>query len=427
MVSELAFTFYVHVYGLSNLVGHFFKIISFYLVYKAIIETSLTQPYRLLFREIGQREEALAASEARYRSLFANMIDGFALHRVIKDKSGEPVDYVFLEANEAIEKITGLQRDEIAGRRVTEVLPGIENDPANWISTYGQVAITGREARFEQYAAPLDKWYAVAAYSPMTDHFVTICKDITERKQAEAKIAALNEELHLHVTQIEAAHQELETFSYSVSHDLRGPLRRINGFSQILLDEYLDKLDTEGKDYLERISAATLKMGQLIDELLQLARISRTAIKSEKTDLSAMSVTIADSLKSSQPERQVDVIVTNGLVVQGDRNLLGVALENLIGNAWKFTQKQPRALIEFGQTSLDDNRTAFFVKDNGAGLDMAYADKLFTPFQRLHHEDEFPGTGIGLATVQRIINHHGGQIWIEGQKGKGATVYFTLT
>jgi light-regulated signal transduction histidine kinase (bacteriophytochrome) len=223
----------------------------------------------------------------------------------------------------------------------------------------------------------------------------------------------------------DAANRELEAFAYSVSHDLRAPLRSVAGFSQVVLEDYFDKLDEEGKDSLRRIIAGTQKMGQLIDDLLNLSRLTRAEMIRERHDLSAMVRKIVEAKRSAQPERRVEFVIEDGLFADVDAHLMNVALENLIENARKFTGKRECARIEFGSIRKD-GKVTYFVRDNGEGLDMAYAGKLFQPFQRLHRPDEFPGTGIGLATVKRIIERHGGVVWIEGEKGKGATVYFAL-
>jgi signal transduction histidine kinase len=221
----------------------------------------------------------------------------------------------------------------------------------------------------------------------------------------------------------DAANRELEAFSYSVSHDLRAPLRAIDGFSKILLDKYL--LDEKGGDYLQRVRNATQKMAQLIDDLLKLAHLTRGGMSITAVDLSLMAENVAARLRRSQPVRQVSFAITEGIVAPCDPHLIEVVLDNLLGNAWKFTAKKEQATIEFGST-LIDGTPAYFVRDNGAGFNMAYADKLFGTFQRLHLEKDFPGTGIGLSLVQRIIQRHSGKIWAEGEVDRGATFYFTL-
>jgi light-regulated signal transduction histidine kinase (bacteriophytochrome) len=217
----------------------------------------------------------------------------------------------------------------------------------------------------------------------------------------------------------------LEAFSYSVSHDLRAPLRAIDGFSQILLEDYEDELDEEGRLYLKRTKAASQRMGELIDDLLDLSRMTRGKMRRESVDLSALARAIAEEFRRAQPEHEVEVVVEEGLVANGDGSLLRVVLENLLGNAWKFKRNQPHPRVEFGLLEHEDTPT-YYVRDNGVGFDMAYAGKLFGAFQRLHSAGEFEGTGIGLATVQRIIHRHGGRVWAEGEVGKGATFFFTL-
>jgi signal transduction histidine kinase len=243
-------------------------------------------------------------------------------------------------------------------------------------------------------------------------------KEIEERKRVETQIQGVN-------TELLAANKELEAFSYSVSHDLRAPLRGINGFSLALLEDYADKLDEDGRDYLHRVRAATQRMGQLIDDLLNLSRVTRTEMKLQRADLSAIGRSIAAELQKTQPERQAEFRIEESLQASVDPHLIKIALENLFGNAWKFTSKRESACIEFGKTRYEGS-LAYFVRDNGAGFNPAYAQRLFGAFQRLHDKKDFPGTGVGLATVQRIIHRHGGRIWAESAVDRGATFYFTL-
>ncbi len=255
------------------------------------------------------------------------------------------------------------------------------------------------------------------------------CTDIEEMKQADAEIRQLNASLERKVSertgQLESANREMEAFAYSVSHDLRAPLRSIDGFSLALLEDYGDRLDGNGKDYLSRVRAAAGRMGQLIDDMLKLARVTKGEMTMEPVNLSALALSAVDSLRRMEPDRAVDVSVAEGLSAKGDPSLLKVVLDNLLGNAWKFTGSHPSAHIEFGFAEIKGER-AYFVRDDGAGFDMNYADKLFITFQRLHSEKEFKGTGIGLTLVQRIIRRHGGRIWAEGAVERGATFYFTL-
>jgi signal transduction histidine kinase len=253
-----------------------------------------------------------------------------------------------------------------------------------------------------------------------------ILRTLTERRRAAQQISALNADLQRWGADLEAANKELEAFNYAVSHDLRGPLARINGFSQALLEDSATTLDGQGQDYLQRIIAATQHMAELIDALLALSHAARAVLSCQTIDLSALARTVAAELQGRELTRSVTFVIAEGLVANGDARLLADVLENLFSNAWKFTAGHPQACIEFGGMPGPDGSREFFVRDNGVGFDMAYADKLFGAFQRLHRPTEYPGSGVGLATVQRIIQRHGGRIWAEGAIGQGATFYFTL-
>jgi PAS domain S-box-containing protein len=243
-------------------------------------------------------------------------------------------------------------------------------------------------------------------------------RDISKRKRAEAEAFRAREVA-------ETANRELEAFSYSVAHDLRAPLRGINGFSHTLREEYGDALDQVGHGYLSRVQDAANEMGRLIDALLELGRLSRVGIRKQPVDLSELARATARRLKDLDPGRAVEFVIRDGITDEGDGALLAAAIENLLGNAWKFTRKRPNARIEFG-CDQEDGKNVYFVRDNGAGFDMAFASKLFGVFQRLHTQSEFEGTGVGLATVQRIMRRHGGRVWAEGKVDEGACIHFTI-
>ena len=245
-------------------------------------------------------------------------------------------------------------------------------------------------------------------------------RDLSEAKEH------LEDRVQARTAELDAANQDLEAFAFSVSHDLRAPLRSMTGFSQALVEDYGEELDDTGKDYASRISAACNRMGNLIDDILTLSRVARAEIKRTEVDLSEIAECIAKQLREAEPKRAVQFKIQPNVTVQGDETLLRTALENLLGNAWKYSSKKPQAIIEFGMTA-NGSEPAIFVRDNGAGFDMAYADKLFKPFQRLHGSDEFEGTGIGLASTANIVRRHGGRIWADAKPDVGATMQFTLS
>lgn len=342
-----------------------------------------------------------------------------------------------ITCNPAVERIFGYSPYEVLGRNTAFLYPSHERYIAFGAELKEALDAHGvHRAELQMRRKDGSLFIGEATVSAIADEtgqrarVVSVWRDITERKQAEQAIKNLNAELEQRViertAQLEATNHELETFSYSVSHDLRAPLRSIDGFSQALLEDYAERLDPEGVDYLQRIRGATKRMAELIDALLALSRVTRAELQRDAVDLSSTARAVAAELQEHAPERQVDWIIADGLVANGDARLLRVVLENLLGNAWKFTAKTHTPRIEFGRLSLANGSAAFFVRDNGAGFDMTYADKLFGAFQRLHRVGEFQGTGIGLATVQRIIHRHGGRVWAQGSVDEGATFYFTL-
>ena len=367
--------------------------------------------------EHQRAQEALRASEERFRAVAVTANDAI----ISADAHGD-ITYF----NPGAQRIFGYTADEVTGKPLTTLMPERFRDAhraglARYLAT-GEARVVGRTVelagrRKDGTEFPLDlslaSWKAGGAVA-----FTGILRDVTDRKQAE-------DTQRRHAAQLEATNAELDAFAYAVSHDLRAPLRGIDGFSQALLEDYQAQLDDTGRGYLRRVRAATQRMGVLIDDLLRLSRVTRAELHREPVDLSVLAGTVVAELKRAAPRRDVEFAITPGITVEGDPRLLRVVLENLLGNAWKYTGKNPRARIEFGVDQADGQR-ACFVRDDGAGFDMTYANKLFGAFQRLHSTAEFEGTGVGLATVQRIVHRHGGRVWAEGAVGRGATFYFTL-
>ncbi len=280
-------------------------------------------------------------------------------------------------------------------------------------------ATASRVSQEKSYSIRAQREGAEGELALLVDSFNEMLEQIEERDRT------LEKHVEERTAQLVAANNELESFSYSVSHDLRAPLRSIDGFSLALEEDYGEHLDAQGKNYIARVRAATQRMGLLIDDLLSLSRVTRTAMRKERIDLSMMAKSVASELSRTGAERHVEWIIEDGLEAFGDSHLLRVVLDNLLGNAWKYTSRHDRARIEFARESYNGGY-AFYVKDDGAGFDPAYSQRLFGAFQRLHGMTEFSGTGVGLATVQRIIHRHGGKVWAEGAVEKGATFHFTI-
>ncbi len=512
-------------------------------------------------RDITERTLAaqrLADSEARYRSLFENMNTGFVLFEVVQDAHGQPVDLVILAANRQFADVTGLDLSSAVGRRLTQVLPGIEADAADWIGTYGRVAQTGQARQFEQGSEQLGTYFSVSAfwagegqcavsflditgrrrteqalheseerlrlaraaasqgmfdlnlqtgeatvspeYAVMLGHepagfretldawrerlhpddrpavlrtlddylagrlpvyrvefrlrtrdgrwkwilslgqieqraadgrplrMLGTHTDIDALKSAEATLREINATLEARVAErtaaLSAANRELETFAYAVSHDLRAPLRSLSGYSQALQEDFGDQLQEQARTYLDRIHQAASKMGELIEGLLALSRSSRGELRHDRVDISALARRRLAEL-AEETGRAVAVEVEDGLVVNGDERMLASALTNLLDNAWKYTSATAAPVIRVHAGEVNGQR-GFCVSDNGAGFDMKHAQRLFQPFQRLHREDEFPGIGVGLATVQRIVHRHGGDITVQAAPGEGASFCVVL-
>jgi PAS domain S-box-containing protein len=437
----------------------------------------LGQSFNAMMQAVQERENDLRQLNRLHRTILSSAAYGII--------STTP-DGIITSFNLAAERLLGYQAEEVVGKQT----PVLWHDPAEIARRAQQLSSelgVTIEPGFDVFVARACRslpdeaeWTFIhkdgarvsvlLSVTALRDEhgqitgYVGLAYNVTEQKRDQAALQKLNDELEQRVkermTDLQAksselqnsqmalmnlvedlnekagalentnnklamVNKELESFSYSVSHDLRAPLRAIDGFSRIVLEDYADKLDAVGKDSLARVRAASQRMGQLIDDLLQLSRLTRAEMRRAPVNLSALARAVADELQKPELTRRVEFVIESDLIAQADAGLMRVVLENLLGNAWKFTGKQAAAKIEFGRT-IRDGVATYFVRDNGVGFDMTYADKLFGAFQRLHTTADFPGTGIGLANVQRVIRRHAGNVWAESQPNQGATFYFTL-
>ncbi|MCX6031718.1 MAG: PAS domain S-box protein [Chloroflexi bacterium] len=417
------------------------------------------------FQDITERkqaEEAVQESERHYRSLFENMLEGFAYCRMLYEDN-QPQDFIHLDVNSAFEQLTGLK--DVIGRPVTEVIPGIRESNPELFEAYGRVALTGKPERFETYLEFLDIWLSVAVYSPKREYFISVFDNITDRRRAEEALRQLNAELEQRVVtrtgelsdrvaeverlnrtmtnlledlqaanrqatdtaqRLKEANAELETFTYSVSHDLKAPLRGMDGYSRLVLENYADRLDDEGRNFLHNIRRAATQMSQLIDDLLAYSRVERRTLVQGQVNPRSLAERLVAERVSEIHERGVHITVDIPCTsVTTEIEGLTQALHNLLDNALKFTRNVPQAMIEVGGRETETS-CILWVADNGPGFDMKYHDRIFEIFQRLHRAEDYPGTGIGLAIVRKAMQRLGGRAWAESEPGKGATFYLEV-
>jgi PAS domain S-box-containing protein len=409
--------------------GHLIPVLYNSLVYRDV--SGVVVGCFVVIRDLtGQRkaESDLQASDELFRTIFEYATVGIA-HVALSGK--------FVRVNPQFCQITGYTAEELEAMQFHDITHPADIDAyvanvESLIAGEGDTYVV--EKRYLHKTGDI-VWVELTVSivrdpggTPLM--FVSVVRDMTAQRQAEADLRALTAGLEARVkertAELERTNQDLEAFTYSVSHDLRAPLRALSGFSQALVEEYGERLDETGRSYTERIGAASDRMAQLIDDLLQLSRISRGRMDLEPVNLSAEVASMAEELRSREPDRRVHFVVQDGVWATADRRLIGTVVENLLGNAWKFTSHRSEACIEFGRVAVDDAPLCCYVRDDGAGFDPAYVAKLFLPFQRLHLTTEFPGTGVGLASVRRIVERHGGRAWAEGAVDQGATIYFTL-
>lgn len=382
-------------------------------------------------RDLTERmkaNQAMKESEEKFR-LMVEGVQDYAI--LMLDEKGFIASW-----NAGAERIKGWTPKEIIGRHFSTFYPA---EDVKLGKPEFELEAATREGRFEDYGWRVRKdgttFWANVIITALHDEkgklrgFSKVTRDITDRKNAEEKLKRAYENLEARIEDrtkaLQSANRELESFNYSVSHDLRAPLRSMDGFSQALITNYSDKFDDRGKDYLRRIRESAKRMGQLIEDILNLSKIARVEVNKSEVDLSQTAEKVVAELKTADPNREVRFDIEENITAYCDENLIRLVLENLLGNSWKYTSKDKSAHIQFGKTG-GDGEAVYIVRDDGIGFDMSFVDKLFEPFQRLHTEQEFPGTGIGLATVRRIIFRHGGDVWAKGEVGKGTTIFFTL-
>jgi len=367
-------------------------------------------------------EEALRESEARFRDLFENMNDAFALHKIILDEYGQPVDYEFLDANPVLLKRIGMPAADLLHKRALELFPHTERA---WIDMFGKVALTGEPVQFTNYSVELDKYFETRIYCPRPGYFAALFTDVTARKRAEEEVRALNAELEQRVRErtqeLEAANNELQQFAYIVSHDLKAPLRGMSQLTHWLVNDYAGAFDEQGREIADLLLGRVKRMDNLIDGILEYSRIGRVTGQVEQLDLNSLMTEVLDLLS---PPSNIQIDIASKLPsISGDKFRIQQVFANLIGNAIKFMDK-PQGKIRV--TYEDGGETwRFCVMDNGPGIDAKYHDKIFQIFQTLHPRDEVESTGIGLAIVKKIVELYDGKIWVESEVGTGSTFYFT--
>ncbi len=367
--------------------------------------------------EWKRAEDSLHESESKYRSLFENMMSGFAYHKVVLDENSQPVDYQFLEVNDAFERLTGLKRDDIIGKNVTEFLPKIKNSEFDWIETYGEVALTGKEIKFDQYSEALGRWFCVSAYSPRKGYFATVLDDITERRLIE-------EELRMFTVDLEKTNREMEQFVRVVSRDLQAPLAHISSQCETLEEACREKEGGNEKETLQGVRHAVIKMQSVVEDLLDYSRVQTQGKPFERIDLHEAAQWACEKLQEEIRQSEAQVEIADLPKISGDQGQWSQLFEHLIQNAIQYRSGQPpRVKIS---SSSQGQEWQITVEDNGIGIDAADHERIFNLFQRLHGSAETSSTGIGLAICRKVVERHGGRIWVESHTGQGSRFHIAL-
>ncbi len=425
ILSELSFTLYSDVADIFNLLGHIYKIVAYFFIYRAV--ASVREPFQRLDAEFAENRRI--ARELRTVSLYTRSLIEASLDPLVTINAAGKIT----DVNHATEQVTGRSRAELIGTDFSDYFTVPDKARSGYQQVFLKGAVTDYPLALRHRDGHVtDVLYNASVYCDETGEVLGVfaaARDITERKKAEENLLALKNELEVRVAertaQLAAANQELEAFSYSVSHDLRTPLRAIDGFSGILLEDYAGKLDDEGKRLLNVVRDNTVRMGQLIDDILKFSRAGRLELSYSEIDMEELARSVYEELRSSITGREVPVEIEHLPPAMGDRAMMRQVFANLLSNAIKFTRTKEDARVKVAG-SVAGNEAIYLVQDNGVGFDMQYVGKLFGVFQRLHGVAEFEGTGIGLAIVKRVVTRHGGRVWAEGKVGEGATIYFAL-
>ncbi|MDP4176610.1 MAG: ATP-binding protein [Bacteroidota bacterium] len=385
-----------------------------------VISIPVIDGVAVTFQDVTEQkkiEEALKESQRRYSSLFNNQTNYMAHCRIITDENGKPVDYIVLEVNEAYLRLSGKKREELEGKRVTEIFQKANGYPFDNISTYGKVALEGGELSFENFFEIFQKWFSIYVYSTKQGEFTLMFNDITDRKLSEIKLQETLDEL-------KRSNRELEQFAYVASHDLQEPLRMITSFARLFENKYKNQFDEKADYYIWHIVDGAKRMGTLIHDLLSFSRVTTKAVPFVLTDLNSILKEVQTDLQLIISESKAEVVIDNMPELKVDPVQIKQLFQNLIQNALKFRrEKDPFVKVS---AELLNNEWTFSVQDNGIGISSEYYDRIFMLFQRLHEKEKYPGTGLGLAICKKIVERHGGRIWLRSEEGKGTTFYFTL-